>query len=350
MAITANLSADDYRPTLARYLLQRGEEPLYRAMLLSESFIESGLGPEDIIALHMESLEQIFQGMSHREQIRASSDAHQFLLEMMIAYGVRYKEYLELKLRERLRDAESQAARAWERTLEAERLQREKGEILGVIAHELRTPITVAKGQIDLAARSLARGQVEQIPGQLGAARQALDRLSRLSGDLVEASRGAVPALECSPQRLDAIITQATDWVRPSAASKGLSLVVEAGEELVVYGNTDALLSVLGNLLSNAVRYTPAGGQITVRAGSDGERAWVEVSDTGIGMSPDVQARIFEKFFRAPQARQVEAQGLGLGLSLVRQMVEAQHGQVEVDSMPGEGSTFRVFIPCRPTV
>lgn len=340
-------STDDYAPTLAAYIRDRSEASLYHAALMSQDFIESGLGPEDIVALHVESLDRALAGMTYRERVRASADAHQFLLEIMIAYGVKYKEYVELKLERTLRDAEARAARERERALEMERLQREKSELLAVIAHELRSPITVAKGSLDLAARSLTMGKVDSLPRLIGSAREALERLSRLSGDLVEASRGGIPTLERTPQDLASIVAQACRWVQAAAVTKGLDLSQELGDgTIVVQGNADALLSVFGNLLSNATRYTPAGGKVMVRCRRVEGDACVEVSDTGIGMTPEVRERVFEKFYRAPDARRVEAQGLGLGLSLVQQLVKAHDGRVEVDSVPEQGTTFRVILPC----
>jgi len=93
------------------------------------------------------------------------------------------------------------------------------------------------------------------------------------------------------------------------------------------------------------VRYTPAGGTVTVRYGTEAEHAWVEVADSGIGMSPDVQQSIFEQFYRAPEAQKIEQQGLGLGLFLVQRLVQAHGGRVEVRSSPEAGSTFRILLP-----
>jgi signal transduction histidine kinase len=309
--------------------------------------VESGLGPEDIIALHCECLDGILRGRPAREQVAATNDAHQFLLEVMIAYGVKYKEFLELRLSQTLREAEARAARSRERVEEAERIGREKDEILGVIAHELRTPIAAARGSVDLAVRSFKHGRMDRIEPLLDTSRAALDRLSRLTGDLVEASRGTPPVLERSPHALDGIVEQAYAWATPAAIAKGVELVLEDRRtRATVLGSADALLSVFGNLLSNAVRYTPTGGQVTIRIGRDGELAWVEVADTGIGMTSDVQTRVFDKFYRSAQARAVESQGLGLGLSLVQQFVSAHDGRVEVTSTPGLGSSFTVWLPC----
>ncbi len=265
----------------------------------------------------------------------------------MIAYGVKYKEFLELRLSQTLREAEARAARERERIQEAERIGREKDEILAVIAHELRTPIAVARGSVDLAVRSLTGGRMDRVEPLLGATRQALDRLSRLTGDLVEASRGMPPVLDRSQQLLDDIVQQAYAWALPAASAKGVEMRMEGtNTDVMIVGSADALLSVFGNLLSNAVRYTPPGGRVTIRNGSEGDFVWVEVSDTGIGMSEDVQARVFDKFYRGPEARSVESQGLGLGLSLVHQFVTAHDGRVEVESTPGVGSRFTVWLPC----
>jgi signal transduction histidine kinase len=171
-------------------------------------------------------------------------------------------------------------------------------------------------------------------------------RLSRLTGDLVEATRGVTPELARTPLLLVPIVDQACTWARVAALSKGIELRSEVDDaDAWVLGNADALLSVVGNLLSNAVRYTPAGGRVTVRLGGDATTAWIAVEDTGIGIAPEAQERIFEKFWRAPDARAVDLRGLGLGLALVKQMTEAHGGRVSVVSRTGAGSTFRVELP-----
>jgi signal transduction histidine kinase len=143
-------------------------------------------------------------------------------------------------------------------------------------------------------------------------------------------------------------VAEACAWAEAAAAEKGLTLVRDnALPSIPIVGDPDALLSVFGNLLANAIRYTPTGGRITVGCAASGDQVWVTVSDTGIGMTPEVQERIFEKFFRSRDARSVEAQGLGLGLALVQELVEAHGGCVEVESTPGQGSTFRVVLPKR---
>ena len=134
-------------------------------------------------------------------------------------------------------------------------------------------------------------------------------------------------------------------WAEAAAAEKGLTLVCDnALPSIPIIGDADALLSVFGNLLANAIRYTPTGGRITVGCAATDGQVGVTISDTGIGMTPEVQERIFEKFYRSREARSVEAQGLGLGLALVQELVEAHGGRVEVESAPGEGT--RVVCVC----
>src|SRR4030095_7326777 len=114
---------------------------------------------------------------------------------------------------------------------------------------------------------------------------------------------------------------------------------------LVVRGSADGLLSVFGNLLSNAVHYTRPGGLVSVSSSLLGDRVCVTFRDSGIGIQPEQIDKIFEKFYRAPEARQLESRGLGLVLSLVQQMVRAHGGEVQVESAQGKGSTFRTWFP-----
>jgi signal transduction histidine kinase len=304
------------------------EAALYEASLLSQIFVDMRAGPDEIVALHFESLDQLLRGLSYREHSRAVTDAHQFLLEVMIAYGVTYREYLDLKVREHERDG----------------IARE--ELLAAIAHELRSPIAAAQVSLDLAARHLAKGRVELIEPRIGTARGALERLSRLTANLVRSGSAEPFAEPHEVIDLASLAAQACEWAEAAATEQKVTFV-HAGQAgpILVKGDADALLTVFGNLLANAIRYTPEGGQVAIRFGADGAGAWFEVADTGMGMSEEVKARVFDKFYRSPEARGIEAQGLGLGLTLVRQAVAAHHGSVSVESAPGAGSTFRVTLP-----
>lgn len=344
MTDTTN-AVERYADVLAAYLADHGEQALYQASILSKQFVESGLGPEEIIPIHLDALERAMAPLGDRELARAVGDAHQVLLEVMIAYGVRYREYLDLRLLDGIREAEARTERERQRAAEAQRAERERGELLATIAHELRSPLSAAMGNIDLAKRSLSHGMPDAVPSLLESSRSALDRLSRLSADLVQASRGDRPRLAAAEFAVARVLDQVCAWARPAAADKGLILAGPEGVDGRVVADGEALLSVFGNLLANAVRYTPPGGCIAVRHGAANGHVWVEVEDTGIGMSPEVQARVFERFYRAPDAVSSDLGGLGLGLALVRDLVEAHGGRIAVRSAAGAGSTFRVTLP-----
>lgn len=340
------ITTESYGAALAEYFTTRSETALYHASLLGQTCVESELGPEEIIALHTDALEASIAGLSYRQRAGAAVDALQFLLEVMIAYGVHHRRYLELRLQEQHRAAQEAAAQEQRRAQALEAADRVKGEVMGMIAHELRTPITAVRGYLDMATRALERAQAAQLPDLLAAARRSLDRLTRLTSDLTEASRGTVPPLDLEPVDLVVLLAEASAWAQPLAAEQGVNFVGNpAVDRLVVRGDPTALTTVVTNLLTNAIRYTPAGGQIIVRTEQTAGEAIIEVHDTGIGMPPDVQAHIFEKFYRSAEARAVEAQGLGIGLFLTRELVRAHGGEISVTSTVGVGSSFQVRLP-----
>ena len=341
--------AQEYARVLGEYFTTRGEDALYQASLLSQAFIENGLGPEEIVALHADAVEEASQSLSYRERARAATDGLQFLLEVMIAYGVQYRRYLDLRLTEADRAAAAETELARQRTMDAEHATREKAEFLAVIAHELRTPLTVAKGNVDLAISQADRQRWDRLPRALGSAREAIQRLVRLSDDLIEVSRGEVRPLELAPLDLGSVVAQACEWAQIDAVRKGVDLTCHTGPEpMTVLGDRDALLMIFGNLLSNAVRYTDPGGRVDLRALRQDDSCRIEVIDTGIGMTPEVVARIFDDFFRGEEARNYDTNGLGVGLALAHRLVLAHQGRLEVESEHGRGSTFRVILPAHP--
>ena len=337
---------ESYTADLDDYLHARSEGALYQASLLGRSFVEQGIGPDDIIALHSEALDAVTAPLSYRQRASAATDGLQFLLEVMIAYGVHHQEYLALRLAERARVADEQAAVDRRRVAEAERLAQEKSDILSAIAHELNTPITAATGSLQLAARALEAGRADRVAERIAIASDAVQRLGRLSAELSRASRDEVAVLEIAPQRLEPFVAQAWTWAQDAAREKQIHLErPQSHDGPTVLADASALQTIVSNLISNAVRYTPAGGTVAVAYGVAGTDAWISVRDTGIGMTPEVQARIFDKFYRAPEGRQMASQGFGLGLSLVQQLVVAHRGTISVESQPGAGSTFKVRLP-----
>lgn len=339
--MSTSKNIEDYRAALEKYLLTRSEDALYEASLLTEEFIRDGLGPEDITLMHCESVQELLEasdGRSQLDRLRGLGDAHQFLLELMISYGVKYREYAERVLAESLREVEAASG------------ERERAELLAMIAHEIATPLTVAHGGVSRASMMLTSGDVEHARPALTFARTALDRLRHLNDELREASLGEHDEgleLPLLPHDLRELVDTACSWASVLAEEKGVTLIREhSGTPLQVVCNSDSMQTVLINLLSNAIQYTPAGGTVSLRHYRDESGACVEVTDTGIGMSAEEQQRVFEKFFRGRQARTVSSQGLGLGMAITKQLVDAQGGRIQVvRSAPGEGTTICVTLP-----
>ena len=209
------------------------------------------------------------------------------------------------------------------------------------LAHELRTPIAALRGEIELAAmrpdgdRPTAASQLEE-----------LDKLTRLIDQLLTLARAESGQIPLARERVDlgALAVSVVDQVEAVAQASGLDLQVDVADEVAVAGDAEWLERLLLNLLDNAFKFTPRGGAVRVQVASLAGQARLEVSDTGIGMPPEVLSHVFERFYRADPARSSSARGVGLGLSLVKWIVDRHDGVVQARSQPGHGSTFSVHI------
>lgn len=215
-------------------------------------------------------------------------------------------------------------------------------EFIAMVSHELKSPLTAIKGFTDLMRRGSTYNErsVETILSQA-------DRLERLVDDLLETSRLAAGRLDLRPTRMNVAALASAAAERARAVAAGHAVRVEGADRPVeAWGDEGRLEQVLGNLLSNAVKYAPTGGEIVVRVEELADVVRVSVIDRGPGIAPDVQAQLFERFYRAERtARRVE--GLGLGLYVSRLLVEAHGGEIGVRSPPGRGATFFFTIPRR---
>jgi signal transduction histidine kinase len=232
-------------------------------------------------------------------------------------------------------------------TLE-DRTRRATDEFIALASHELRTPLTSVMGFLELLVDEDADPLT---PGQrhfLGVIERNGERLQRLVGDLMVVARGDAGrlGLEKGDVDLGEVAAECVAGVAPLAAERGLDLAVRH-EALPVTGDRARLAQVIDNLLSNALKFTPPGGRIRVRAEIDGDEALVEVADDGPGIGPDDQPRLFERFFRTEAAVVNAVQGTGLGLAIAKMMVEAHGGAIAVESAEGAGATFRVRLPLR---
>ncbi len=220
-----------------------------------------------------------------------------------------------------------------------------KEEFVASVSHELRTPLTSIHGFTSLVLeRDDLPGEVRH---QLGVVVRNVDRLDRLVADLLQTAqveRGLVH-LERARTDIAALVRQSVEAARPAVERAGLTLTVRVPKHLVVMVDPQRFSQVVDNLLSNAVKYTPSGGRIEVDLSVTHERVELVVLDTGIGISMRDRNHVFSRFFRSRQAAQQSIQGIGLGLSITKAIVDSHGGRIEVESEVGRGSTFRVRLP-----
>ena len=234
---------------------------------------------------------------------------------------------------------------------EAERV---KEEFFALVSHELRTPLTSIIGYLEL-LREDASGPDGQDPAAsqraqfLAVVDRNARRLLRLVGDLLfvaQVEAGKL-SLEEGEVDLEAVARESVEAAGPRAARGGVELALEADHIGVWRGDRDRLAQALDNLVSNAIKFTPDGGRVTVRLHRTDERAVIEVEDTGIGISSDDMRRLFERFFRTRRATSAAIPGVGLGLTIAQAIVHGHEGEISVNSQEGKGTTFRIQLPLR---
>jgi two-component system OmpR family sensor kinase len=212
-------------------------------------------------------------------------------------------------------------------------------------SHELQTPLTILKGEIEVALRS---GRTpEEYQQVLTSSLEEIERISRLVEGLLLLARAdsGVLRMDHKPVALHEIVAEVAAQMQKMAADQGVSLRREDLAPVTLYGDKEQLLRLLRNLIDNAIKYTPAGGRVTLSLRGDGSQARISVTDTGIGLSEAEQAQIFTRFYRAAQARSQSGGGAGLGLCIAQSIAEAHGGKIQVHSSPGQGSTFTVVLP-----
>ena len=249
------------------------------------------------------------------------------------------------------RELRSQIATSESARVIAEEAVRVKDEFLATLSHELRTPLNAVLGWTKI----LLSRQVE--PAMMARALQVIDRnaeaQTRLIDDMLDMARimSGKLRLELQPIDLAAVAFSAVDVVAPAAATRGVEIVRRLHVEAPwMMADADRLHQIIWNLLSNAVKFTEAGGRVTIGITREKDVLSLYVEDTGRGISPDFLPQMFERFRQADSSSSRRHGGLGLGLSLVRQLAELHGGTVRATSQVGVGSRFTVSFPGRPEV
>jgi signal transduction histidine kinase len=214
-------------------------------------------------------------------------------------------------------------------------------------SHELRNPLAIIRTNVDVALAD-PHADPDDLRHTITVVKRASDRMARLVDDLLALARRQEPILEHEPVDLGAAIVEASDDFVVPAAARDIVLDRAIAPGVVVIGDRDALKRAVANLLENAVRLAPSGSRIRLATGSEDDRAWIAVADEGPGIAPEDQAHVFDRFWRADKARARADGGTGLGLAIVRQIAESHGGQVRLQSKPGVGSSFVIWLPVAP--
>ena len=226
-----------------------------------------------------------------------------------------------------------------------------KNEFVSTVSHELRTPLTSIKGYVDLIVDGEA-GEINEIQAEfLGIVQENSDRLVALINDMLDISRIESGRIHLKREPLDMadVVLGAIDTFRTVAEQSDIELTAKLPEELPrAAGDRDRVGQVVMNVISNAIKYSPGGGSVTVKVRKDRDRVITSVTDTGIGISKKDQKKLFSKFYRVDSSLTREIGGTGLGLSICKSIVELLGGKIWVRSEDGKGSTFSFSLPMAP--
>jgi signal transduction histidine kinase len=238
-----------------------------------------------------------------------------------------------------------QNARAYRQLQE---LEEAKSRFIFVVTHELKAPVAAVQSQFAVLRGGFAGQLTEKQQTLIERAARRMDRLQALLRDLLALGslKDRLPQHPTAELNLAELVRRVVEINQPEAEAQGVSLTVELPDAPVPFRTTDEdVYRLVGNLIENAVKYTPPGGQVSVRVRSEASRVTLIVSDTGVGISPEALPHIFEEFYRAANVKEMGTEGTGLGLSLVKRIVDLYGGEVFVGSELGRGTTFTVTLP-----
>ncbi len=232
-----------------------------------------------------------------------------------------------------------------ERLLELDRV---KDEFIALVSHELRTPLTSIRGYLELVIDDApAAGLPIEQQGWLEVIDRNAERLLSLVDDLLISAQAHSGTLALTHADVDigAVVRQCALACSPAAATRGIVLECAVEQDLVVTGDATRIAQVIDNLASNALKFTPAGGRVELLASRHDGAIRIEVADTGMGIAPEEQDRLFDRFFRTARAQSDAITGAGLGLAIAKAIVEAHRGHIAFTSVEGQGTTFVVDLP-----
>jgi signal transduction histidine kinase len=267
------------------------------------------------------------------------------LRELTIATQAMAKGELEQSVPVRSQDELGQLAESFNQmSSDLSRATRLRRQMTADIAHDLRTPLTVITGYIE----ALRNGDLQPTPTRFDAMYDEAQHLKRLVQDLrtLSLADAGELSLNCRPVSVPELLDRVATAYRHQAGQQQINLAVHSAEGLPdLEIDFDRMVQVLGNLVSNALRYTPKGGQIVLSAHAQNDAVLLQVQDTGNGIPPDELPHIFNRFYRADKSRQQSEGESGLGLAIARAIVQAHGGSILAESEVGQGTTFQITLP-----
>ncbi len=226
-----------------------------------------------------------------------------------------------------------------------------KSDFVSMVSHEIRSPMAAVLMQLKNVMDGLAGTTTPKQREILGRASEKINGLNNMATELLDLARieSGLITREREAVQIDQLLADQVDFHQPRAREKSIRLTLGQLPKLpTLTANRFNLEEVFSNLISNAISYTPASGQINIDAAVEGDYVCVRVTDTGMGIAAEDCDRIFDRFYRVKNEQTRYIVGTGLGLPIVKSVVDAHHGQVRVDSEPGRGTTFSVFLPFTP--
>lgn len=335
MALTEKTSRDEYREAHRKYLTDGGEESLLVGYEIGRETIADGL--TSLVALHGEALKDALGQIPFLDELAMTIDrSTQFLEETLAPFEMTVRGFQESN------DRLIQANRELKRAEETEK------RFLANMSHELRTPLNAILGFAELLIDDRDfEIELERRRTYLETIHRSGKHLLDLINDILDLARVDAGRMAIETEAIDSrdAVADAIALVEPLTRERGVSIEARGEGGAIVSADRGRLRQILLNLISNAIKFTDDGGRVQVRAYVDGQNVRFEVIDTGIGIAPEDQDRLFHDFEQLPAARDQMRQGTGLGLALSRRLVELHGGTIGLVSAPNQGSTFWFTIP-----
>jgi len=281
----------------------------------------------------------------HEQEVNLEKERR---LKAEVASTTRELEQTNHRLIERMKELKTLYQELQKRVQELTDANRAKDEFLSIVSHELRTPLTSLSGFLSVLLDEEAGAISEQQRKFLGIAKQSATRLNLIISDLLDVSRieSGRLNLEMRECRLSDILSASIEGLKATAVNKGIRLeLTDVSHIPTVYGDASRLQQVADNLISNAIKFTDRGGDVQVSAEEKGDFIQISVRDTGPGLSPEEQAKVFDMFYQADTSTRRSAGGAGLGLAIARGIVMMHGGQILVQSEKGKGAVFIFMVP-----